>query len=52
MKSLNNEEIIYLLERCKIEDCRENRCVQTCPLWKECLHYSTGEKFYSCLEEE
>lgn len=51
MKSLNNEEIIYLLEHCKIENCRENRCVQICPLWKECLHYFTGEKFYSCLEE-
>ena len=49
MKTLTNEEVIYLLERCGAE---QNKCIPNCPLWKECLHYFMGEDTGSCLEEK
>lgn len=52
MKTLTNEEIMYLLEKCEVRDCKRNECVSKCPLWKECLHFFSGEKIGSCLEEK
>lgn len=52
MKTLTNEEVLYLLVRCEVKDCQKNKCVPNCPLWKECLHFLSGENFGSCLEEE
>ena len=49
MKTLTNDEIIYILENvCNCTECR-NLC---CPLADECLYYFTGEKCGSALEEE
>ena len=48
MKTLTNDEIIYILELCRYADCKS----EDCPLWKECLHYFTGEECGSALEVE
>lgn len=52
MKNLSNEEIIFLIKKCKVEDCLEAKCANICPIWKECLHFFTGEDVGSCLEKE
>lgn len=49
MKTLTNDEIIFLIERCEgdgVHGCDE------CPLAAECLHWFTGENCGSALEKE
>lgn len=52
MKTLTNSEIVFLLEACGVNDCKEAECEKYCPLSKECYYHFTGEKVGSCLEEE
>jgi hypothetical protein len=46
MKTLTNDEIIFLLDHCA----GSNHC-EDCPLVAECLYYYIGEKNGSVLEE-
>lgn len=52
MKNLSNEEIIFFIERCNINDCLKGKCINNCPLWKGSCYFSTGENNDSCLEDE
>lgn len=52
MKTLSNEQIIYLLEHCNNDEAGNEECEGKCPLFNECLHYWTGEECQSALEEE
>lgn len=48
MKTLTNEEIITIIEHCGVmTSCSED----SCPLFKECFHYYTGEEWESALED-
>lgn len=47
MKTLTNEEVIFIIENV----CEQGRkCLENCPLQKECLYFYTGEKCGSALE--
>lgn len=52
MKNLSNEEIIFFIERCNVNDCLKGKCINNCPLWKGSFYFPTGESNDSCLEDE
>ena len=49
MKNLTNEQIIQIIENCSNIN-EENTGCLTCPLFKECLYFLTGEECGSALE--
>lgn len=51
MKTLTNEQIIYLIDRVCCNDPEDTVC-ENCPLALECLHWFTGENCGSALDEE
>ena len=50
MKTLTNEEVIFIIENCSA--CSGSVICENCPLVTECLHYYTGENCGSCLETQ
>ena len=51
MKILTNEEIIQIVNNCPRSE-EVHYCELHCPLFLECLHWYTGEKCGSALEQE
>lgn len=50
MKTLTNEEIIYLIDEVCTRITKNSQVCDNCPLAAECLHYFTGENCGSTLE--
>jgi hypothetical protein len=50
MKTLTNDEIIQIVNNCLRSE-EAHYCELHCPLFKECLHWYTGEECGSALEQ-
>lgn len=52
MKTLTNDEIMWMIDHCGVEPSAENEepICQHCPFDKECYYYYTGDPCGSVLE--